>query len=68
MQLFTDIKVTALVRSTVRLPKSIQEKIELVIGDIFNTEDVDKAMNGKDVVISCLGKRLTDKGVNISYS
>jgi len=51
-----------LVRSTTRLPKEIQDKIKLVIGDIFNQEDVDKSMKDQDVVVSCLGKRLTDTG------
>ena len=34
------------------------------MGDIFNLEDVDKAMTDQDVIISCLGKRLFDSGYN----
>ena len=57
-----DIKITALVRTASKLPQDVQDKISLVVGDIFNIEDVNKAMQDQDVIVSCLGKRLLDEG------
>jgi putative NADH-flavin reductase len=46
------------ITAVVRNPKSItlrHERLEIIKGDVFRPDTFEKAINGKDVIISCLG-------------
>ncbi|XP_063168000.1 flavin reductase (NADPH) isoform X2 [Candoia aspera] len=49
-------QVTVLVRDPVRLPPELQPA-QVVVGDVLNWADVDRAVNGQDAVIIILGTR-----------
>jgi putative NADH-flavin reductase len=50
-------EVTAFVRNTSRM-KARHERLEVVVGDVFNPEAVKEAVANRDAVISVLGSRL----------
>ncbi|PIO36786.1 hypothetical protein AB205_0145110, partial [Aquarana catesbeiana] len=52
--------VTVLVRDPVRLPAD-KKPTRIVVGDVLNKSDVNKAVEGQDAVIIVLGTR-TDLG------
>ncbi|XP_034294269.1 flavin reductase (NADPH) [Pantherophis guttatus] len=49
-------QVTVLVRDPVRLPPDLQPA-QVVVGDVLNRADVDRAVRGQDAVIIILGTR-----------
>ena len=59
-------EVTAFVRNPDKLTMS-HEKLNVVVGDVFNVEDVKKALVGHDVVVSTLGNGEGMKKSNKSY-
>ncbi|KAH0631473.1 hypothetical protein JD844_005807 [Phrynosoma platyrhinos] len=50
------IRVTVLVRDPIRLPPELQPA-QIVVGDVLNLSDVDRAVKGQDAVIVILGTR-----------
>lgn len=48
--------MTVLVRDPVRLPPELQPA-QVVVGDVLNMEDVQRAVKGQDAVIVILGTR-----------
>jgi len=59
-------EVTAFVRNPEKLTMS-HEKLNVVVGDVFNLADVKKALVGHDVVVSTLGNGEAMKKSNKSY-
>jgi len=47
--------VTAFVRTTSKIPPHARGKLEVIIGDALNEDNVADAILGHDAVISCLG-------------
>ena len=47
--------MTAYLRKPHKVPEQVRKEIEIIIGDVFDAEKVAEALEGKDVVISCLG-------------
>ena len=56
-----DYKIKAFVRSPEKYTLSENPNIELVKGDATNFEDVEKAVSGVDIIVSCLGNPLKKK-------
>ena len=54
-------KIKAFVRSPEKYTLSENPNVEVVKGDATNFEDVEKAMKGADIVVSCLGNPLKKK-------
>lgn len=54
-------KIKAFVRSPEKYTLSDNPNVEVVKGDATNFEDVEKAMKGIDIVVSCLGNPLKKK-------
>jgi len=50
-----DFEVTAFLRKPQKVPNEVKKSIQLVIGDVRNADQVAHALEGQDVVISCLG-------------
>ncbi len=48
-------QVRACVRNRAKLSQSVAQKVEVVEGDVLNMADVEQAVAGVDVVVSCLG-------------
>jgi len=48
-------EVRAFVRNRVKLSQTVAEKVEIFEGDALNSADVERAVVGVDVVVSCLG-------------
>jgi len=47
--------VTAFVRTPSKIPPHVRGKLEVIIGDALNEDNVADAVLGHDAVISCLG-------------
>jgi putative NADH-flavin reductase len=48
-------EVRAFVRNRTKLSQTVAEKVEIFEGDALNVADVERAVMGADVVVSCLG-------------
>ncbi len=48
-------EVTAFARTPAKLDEFKHEKLSIIIGDVFNYEDVEKAIIGQNAVLSALG-------------
>lgn len=51
----TDHKLRPFVRDASKFKHTDKENVEVIQGDAFNVEDVEKAVEGVDVIVSCLG-------------
>ncbi len=49
-------EITAFVRNPDKLPDDLRERVHIVQGDILNSEDVDRAIQGQEAVISVIGQ------------
>ena len=47
--------MTAFVRTPSKIPPHVRGKLEVIIGDALNDDNVADAVLGHDAVISCLG-------------
>ena len=45
------------VRDEAKIPESLREKVEPIVGDVTNPEDVSKAIAGREGVVVVLGTR-----------
>jgi uncharacterized protein YbjT (DUF2867 family) len=54
-------KIKAFVRSPEKYTLSDNPNVEVIKGDATNFDDVEKAMKGADIVVSCLGNPLKKK-------
>lgn len=52
-----NLMVRLFARPTSIIPDDIKDKVELYIGDVVNYDDVEKAVNGSDLVVCTLGTR-----------
>lgn len=52
-----DLDVRAFVRDEAKIPEDLKSKIESVIGDVINAEQVAKAVADRDAVVVVLGTR-----------
>nr|XP_039273900.1 flavin reductase (NADPH)-like isoform X1 [Styela clava] len=52
-------QVTAFVRTPSKVPEKIKKNIQIVQGDVLNSEQVGNAIKDHDVVLSALGKGLS---------
>ncbi len=48
-------EVTAFARTSAKLDEFKSENLKIIVGDVFNYEDVEKAIIGQDAVLSALG-------------
>lgn len=48
-------EVTVLVRSPERLPPSARDRVDVIVGDATRTDDLRRALNGREAMISALG-------------
>lgn len=55
--IYTDLEVRAFVRDRTKVPEDLKNKIESVIGDVTNADQVAKAVTGRDAVVVVLGTR-----------
>lgn len=55
--IYTGLEVRAFVRDITKVPKDFKDKIESVVGDVTNTDQVAKAVADTDAVIVVLGTR-----------
>lgn len=53
--LITGYNVRAFVRNESKIPEALKDKIEIVVGNVLNQPDVDKAVEGVDKVVVALG-------------
>nr|XP_012226571.1 PREDICTED: flavin reductase (NADPH) [Linepithema humile]XP_012226572.1 PREDICTED: flavin reductase (NADPH) [Linepithema humile] len=51
------LEIRAFVRDEAKVPKDLKNKIELVVGDVINAEQVSKAVADRDAVVVVLGTR-----------
>lgn len=49
-------EITAFVRDPDKLPEELRDRVNIVQGDILNSEDVDKAIQGQDAIASVIGQ------------
>lgn len=54
---FTGLEVRALMRDPSRMPEELRKQVEVFTGDVLVSEDVDKAVEGRDAVVVTLGTR-----------
>lgn len=47
--------MTAFLRKPEKVPQKVRAKIKIVVGDVLFPDQVANALEGQDVVISCLG-------------
>jgi putative NADH-flavin reductase len=50
-----DYEVTAFARTPEKLDEFIHENLKIICGDVFNLDDVEKAIIGQDAMLSALG-------------
>lgn len=50
------LKVTVYARRPERIPSDVRNKLNIIEGDVLDCENVVKAMEGQDIVLSSLGK------------
>ena len=55
--LIAGYETTVFVRNTGKLPVELEEKCEIVVGDVLNPAVVQTAVQGKDAVVVALGTR-----------
>lgn len=58
--------VRAFVRDEAKVPEDLRNKIEIIIGDVTNAEQVEKAITDRDAVIVVLGTR-NDLSMYMAY-
>ncbi|XP_039282870.1 flavin reductase (NADPH) [Nilaparvata lugens] len=51
------LKIKLLVRDPAKIPENYKDKVEFVVGDVTNQDDVNKTVEGQDGVIVVLGTR-----------
>lgn len=51
------LNVRAFVRDTEKVPANIRDKVETIVGDVTNAEQVSKAVSNRDAVVVVLGTR-----------
>ncbi|XP_011170556.1 flavin reductase (NADPH) [Solenopsis invicta] len=51
------LEVKAFVRDKTKIPEDLKDKVEAVVGDVTNAEDVANAVAGTDAVVVVLGTR-----------
>jgi len=44
-------------RDPSRMPEELRDRVEVITGDVLVSEDVDKAVEGRDAVVVTLGTR-----------
>lgn len=49
--------VRVFVRDETKIPTSLKDKVEIVVGDVTNTEEVSNAVSNRDAVVVALGTR-----------
>lgn len=54
---FSGLEVRALMRDPSRMPEELRKQVEVFTGDVLVSEDVDKAVEGRDAVVVTLGTR-----------
>lgn len=52
-----DLEVTVLVRDESKIPEHIKGKVNVIVGDVTNLDDVDKVIAGQEGVVVVLGTR-----------
>ncbi|KAF7990851.1 hypothetical protein HCN44_000656 [Aphidius gifuensis] len=52
-----DLQVSVFVRDESKIPENIRGKVEAIVGDVTNAEQVDKAIVGQEGVVVVLGTR-----------
>lgn len=53
----TGLEVRAFVRDAAKVPEEFKDKIELIVGDVTDADQVAKAIAGEDAVVVALGTR-----------
>ena len=51
------LEVRAFVRDEAKIPEQFRDKVETMVGDVTNSEQVSKAVAGRDGVVIVLGTR-----------
>lgn len=51
------MNVRVFVRDKTKIPEDIRDKVDIVVGDVTNINDVSKAVAGRDAVVVALGTR-----------
>lgn len=54
---YPDLDVRAFIRNEAKVPENLKSKIESVVGDVTNAEQVAKAVADRDAVVVVLGSR-----------
>lgn len=55
---YLGLEVRAFIRDEAKVPKDLKDKIELIVGDVINPEQVSKAVANRDAVVVVLGTRV----------
>lgn len=51
-----EFQVSVYVRTPSKVPENMKDKVNIIQGDVFNDEEVNKAMEGQDAVVFAIGQ------------